>query len=158
MEDAAKLLEELRPWLLAVAHNFSKDPGMKADLAQEGWIEAWRAIATHDAAKGPLIFWMKYKAKWKIMQVWNARSKEVLVETDDVLDISSYDNISSLYHNGVLNKILAGLSKAEREFIEMRFIDGLSIRATVGKLGYEVNWEKLSEKLRRSMAAAEDYA
>lgn len=66
--DIDATLAPYRRWLLKVATVYlPRQPHEWQDLAQEGWIAMWRALASYDPNKGALASWLTTAARLRML-------------------------------------------------------------------------------------------
>jgi RNA polymerase sigma factor (sigma-70 family) len=158
--DERALLEQYRPWLTKVAHGMAS-PDRATELVQEGWIELWKATKTWDG-KSPLDWWLKYKARGRMVLMvtvrWKAAKEAQYVPADDdwfeqALTVS-LDGIELAYHHGEIQHALNQLTPREREYVYLRFWRGWQKPQLIGFFGYEPNglWRTARTKLKASLA------
>lgn len=68
-QEQEELLVSLRPWLRVVASGFTRDPGLREDLAQEGWIAAWRSLTKSSGTN--TLSYAKKAATWRMLSVFS---------------------------------------------------------------------------------------
>lgn len=120
MTDQAELLERMRPWLRTVARSLlaAHEQSYAEDLASEGWVAAWRAMAT-DRGNTPLDWWCKRQALFKMR---NARRDLLLAGkqrahlfTEDVaelVDLATHlGDVELAYHHGRIHEALNALTR-----------------------------------------------
>lgn len=131
-------LQYLIPWMRAVAWQINAP--LADDLAQEGMIAAWRALSTHDPEKGPLDYWVKKKAKLKMLDIVVRRDwvgaadstrkryepRTTSVEPGVMQEITGtapdvFDRVADAYHQGEIFEALNELTAADREYVYKRF-------------------------------------
>lgn len=131
-------LQYLTPWLRAVAWEINHDDA--DDLAQEGMIAAWRALSTHDPLKGPVDYWVKKKARLRMLELTRRRDwvgavdpsrkryepPTAAAEPEVMQEIAgtapdTLDAIESAYHQGEIYAALNELSPADRDYVFRRF-------------------------------------
>ena len=84
-----EILESYRGWLTGLAGAMTIDQELRQDVAQEGWIAMWKAIHTYDPDKGKLDWWLKYKAKGRMLQYFRYKYlRETAVEGGEAGDES----------------------------------------------------------------------
>jgi len=158
-------LREWIPWLRKVAQGIDYDAA--EDLAQEGMIALWKAQKTHDPARGPLNWWLKFKAHGRMLDVWKASLKVDVPAEDDDLDCAVWidlDSIQVAYHHGELYEALQTLTERQREYVYMRFWRQATGKELVAHFGYAPGalWthatsgarKKLREKLQHMAVSA----
>ncbi len=117
----------LKPWLYKVAWSMTSASNIE-DLAQEGWIAAWKAEKSYDPSYGTtLIGWVKHCAYQKMQsKLRPVLYKEKLVPVEDV-DLEVLDSsrllfeVDMSYHNGEILKALNELTPRQREYVVLRF-------------------------------------
>jgi DNA-directed RNA polymerase specialized sigma24 family protein len=137
-----ELLEELRPWLLKKARSFSNDPATQQDLAQEGWIAAWKALQKDGVDTNPISY-AKAAARWRMLSVVSGQTptfgakRQRFTKTEELAtdvynefgEISSvysrlrhtYDTLELAYHYGQIHDAIDSLSRGQKAYVVGRF-------------------------------------
>lgn len=155
----------LRPWLLKVAWSMTFPSGIE-DLAQEGWVEAWKAEQRYNPAVGTtLIGWIKHCAYQKMLaKSRRTKYKENIVPIGDLdlLDSASWLEATELaYHEGEILKALNELTPRQREYVVLRFWGHYHTTELKEVFGYDPQglWSNskngAKKKLRESLAHLE---
>lgn len=122
------------------------------DLAQEGYIAMWRALDSYDAARGPLPYWLTFKARGRMLDVlklWGRQPRTVSLDADretgrlvDWLAApETAGEVEFAYHHGELKEAIDALTPAQRRYVIARFWGGLSDAQMVayGVFGYDAH-------------------
>lgn len=160
------VLEALRPWLRVVARSMlgQDDTRHVEDLAQEGWIGAWRSIPAYEPSGGAFESWLHACAKNAMRNVIRDRlaarrdDRQTLL-VGDVLKLwdagASFEGLELAYHHGEIAQALAVLSPQQREYVVLRFWGGLEA-AQLNRHFRTLNsgsiWTAARRKLRDQLA------
>lgn len=136
-------------WLHVVANSFLPPwHDRHDDLVQEGRIAMWRALATHDPAKGSLPSWLTQAAKMRMRDVASgkgqptghvanrgSREVEAVVSLDALVEeggvevllgvAAAVEGVEMAYHAGEIAEALQSLSPAQQRYVRARFWYGL---------------------------------
>lgn len=160
------VLEALRPWLRVVARSMlrAEDVRHVEDLAQEGWIAAWRSIPGYNPSGGAFEPWLHSCAKNAMRNVIRDRQalrrddRQTLL-VDDVLAVwdggEALAGIELAYHHGDIAHALDVLSPQQREYVVLRFWGGLEaaqLNAHFRTLNSGSIWTAARRKLREQLA------
>lgn len=114
---------------------------MAEDLAQEGWIALWQASKSWDPTRGPLNYWLKFKANGRMVDVlrnWSNNDIHDFVDTvPDLLHAADLGSIELAYHDGEIMEAINSLAPREREYIVRRFWQGMAYSELVSHFGYQ---------------------
>lgn len=162
--DANETLRPYRGWLQKMASVYMNwNPDEWDDLAQEGYIEMWRALKTYDSSKGALPAWLTFKASLRMRSCaanlnWtgspnrrqgrnkykSVKPAYLTTEDLDLLTIQTLpDGLDLAYHQGQIHEALDGLSPAVRSALFKRFW----LDQDIHKSKYRKALPKLQEKL-----------
>lgn len=147
-----QVLADYDAWLHARAHQLL--PGTRIadsavdhdDLVQEGRIAMWQALASYDPAKGPLPAWLTLKAHGRMLTVLRpapTRRAATVELTDDTLDQAWVDDpdllhdITAAYHAGRIAQALDTLTPRQRQYVQLRFWQGMSDARMRPVFGYD---------------------
>lgn len=146
--DQEQLLKDLRPWLLKVAWSFSNNSAAVHDLAQEGWIAAWRSLGKTDGSN--TLGYVKQAATLRMNEIVRQRptfgapnrsrgtGRENSVSTDVIPEIGILEGYVELaYHHNEINAAIEVLPKKQKEYVRLRFWAGLNSRELKAHFGYE---------------------
>jgi DNA-directed RNA polymerase specialized sigma24 family protein len=137
--DQHELLEELRPWLKAVARRLTIDPVQRQDLAQEGWIAAWRTLDEQHPNPAALA---RTAAAWRMKDAFYRRQSfgserergrngvvhpipAALIETDFPPVWDDLDQVLEAYHHGEIMAAVNSLSERQQQRVIDRFWKGI---------------------------------
>lgn len=162
------LLRDLRPFLWSMARHYTDDFYKAQDLAQEGWIAAWRAFQK-DPRENPLAF-AKQAAKWQMTRCVNdvrwttnagVRGPHTALRPVPI-DSTSVDwerlveefDVVVAYHDNEIARAIDGLSDIEKKYVQLRFWGGLNSPELREHFGYEVSkvWTRTKGKLADRLA------
>jgi RNA polymerase sigma factor (sigma-70 family) len=157
MSSELDILNELRPFLVRQAKRYSSDPGVQQDLAQEGWVAAWRALQKDGTGKNPISY-ARYAAVWKMKDVLRKSYPEPI----DDINISESESVTAefaelAYHHGEIHRALQELSEKQREFLRLRFWEGFSPTEARRVVGHDA-WKNAKEKLRSRLQHLKEYS
>lgn len=159
-----EMLNKLRPYLLTVARGLTKDPGMQQDLAQEGWIAAWRTLGRGAAWANPESI-AKKAAVWRMTSVVSrgetfghsrknyTKTTEVPVDSFTIHPATIERQLELAYHHGEINEAIESLSPRQREYVKLRFWRGMQKPELTTHFGYEPSrlWSRAKPKLKEQL-------
>lgn len=179
----AAALPGYRRWLHHVANDMlPANSTDHDDLVQEGYVAMWRALDTHDPARGSLPSWLTGAARLRMREVahghgqWTGRpetrgSRSVdSLSLDELLEADPehpslavmLDEVEMAYHSGEIADAIAALSPAQRRYVYARFwlgIDPTSRAPAMRALVAEVPvlqrrwlWQSAKAALRERLA------
>jgi|SRR6185312_5311869 len=172
LTDQRGLLLHFRPWLRRVAGGMMHSrPSLAEDLAQEGWIEIWRASRRYDPSKNSSAeAFLKHCATQRMLTVirdWCAQQRDMRVtfattpsDTIDLADLMALnaiietDGLELDYHEGRIKQALEVLDERERWYVEQRFWHGLDHKAmekTLGRYVPQTMWRWIRPKLEAEL-------
>lgn len=151
------LLASYRNWLRVVAAHMTV-PDKAEDLAQEGWIAMWRASQDYDGSS-PLDYWLKFKARGRMLMVVRNWQTSPNIPTDELADVwdalkVELPEIEMAYHEGQVAKALDCLTPREREYVVARFWGGLNYPELTEYFGYPPQglWRTAKLKLTQKLS------
>jgi len=158
VRDEHAVLEEYRGWLRKVAIGLV-GANLVEDLAQEGWIAMWRALRSHDPAKGALPAWLTLNAFYRMCdcardEAWLGRPRRHLgrgkladaTEYATADDVAVWDRLTAAdladdlmwgYHTGQILAAINRLSPQQRRYVYLRFFRGYRYPDLVEAFGYD---------------------
>lgn len=167
--DQQQLLRQLRPWILKVAWGLSRDPEVIQDLAQEGWIAAWRSIPK--ATDNPYSM-AKKAALWRMSSIIHSNEKTFGSEhrsqgsagapptpTDDIPQFGVLENYIELaYHYNEINQAVEELAPKQKEYVRLRFWGGFDTPELKTHYGYEPStiWQMAKRNLNAKLEHLKD--
>lgn len=176
-------LEGLRPWIIAVAGKYSRDWHMVQDLAQEGWIAAWKAEQKSLLRDNPhqLEAFMKQAARWRILKCisdgawltdrerrgWGTADHHQHVPAtpalfDDENELTEqlstmHEQLEAAYHSGEISRAVDSLTPKQSEYVRLRFWKHYDTDELTRHFGYAPYglWAHARKKLQAALAHME---
>lgn len=143
MSSELDVLNELRPYLVIESRKYSTDLGTQQDLAQEGWIAAWKVLRDDRYQDHPNKMGLARKsARWRMLDVLNTgvsegspsmQGKAVVRnatpvdpnpdDKENVLDAvqTIQEGLEEAYHKGEIREALASLTARQKDYVFKRF-------------------------------------
>lgn len=135
------------PWVRKVAQGI--DYGTAEDLAQEGMIALWQAWRVHDASRGPLNYWLKYKARYHMLTVWKRGLQRTHGDvTDDagVLDRphhvdweSATERAMVTSHRQEIHTAISELTPQQQAYVRLRWWEEATWTERRAVFGYDAD-------------------
>lgn len=164
--EEAELLARYRPWLRTTAHNLlqGRPRDHAQDLAQEGWIEMWKAAGERNALgkSAPLDYWLKHRALQRMHQMlrdWYGPQKQRQhTWVDDVTSVvelpTVMGQIELAYHHGEIMAAINELTAKQREYVVLRFWRDWGQAELAAHFGYKPGglWSQAKPRLREALA------
>lgn len=174
-------------WAHAVANDLLDAPDHPdhEDLVQEARIGLWKALRSHDPAKGALPSYVTQGARWQMREAvtrkkWTGQettkgvrradrhqptdSLEALVDagaTSMLAAADVLDEVTLAYHYGQIHRAVAALAPEHREYVYLRFWAGLTGAEIAARTGvkdttWRFRWTKhIVPALREHLAHLE---
>lgn len=139
------------------------DQELQKDLAQEGWIAMWKALKVHDATQGPLDWWLKYRARGRMLQYFRLKYlRETAVDGSSEEDSSSFwdrvmepvvEQLEMAYHEGQIREAVDSLTSRQREYVHLRFWKDYRDSELTAHFGYEPGglWRAGKKRLKEQL-------
>lgn len=155
MSERDELLVEIRSWLIGVANLMN--PNMAQDLAQEGWIAAWKASERPRDNDDNLLAYMKQAARWRMTSClddasWLTATRRSPDSAQPALPVESVETLwhepdppTDLYE---VEQAVAALPPRQQEYFRLRFWEGWTdgeLRQRYGATGS--TWARGKDKL-----------
>lgn len=136
--DQELLLKILKPKFERLAQQYTANPELQKDLAQEAWVDAWRRLQDGDLDAGD-IGMLVQGARWKMLGILDgnktygadgkrratgAVDKLVTVADDSLFWTQLQHNLNDLeaaYHHGEIGEAIADLTPKQQRYIHQRF-------------------------------------
>lgn len=140
-----KLYMATKNQMYAIALNILKRPELAEEACQEGYVKIWYNASSYQEGQGTVLTWMisivRYRAL-DMLRYKNVRKEEPL-EEDNVLTVD-LDFVQSVSGNDKLKSCMSELELAQRQAIQLAFVQGLShaevVQSIDSPLGSVKSW------------------
>jgi RNA polymerase sigma factor (sigma-70 family) len=160
------ILDNYRHWLTLKAADLTADKELQKDLAQEGWIEMWKALKTFNEKRGSLPSWLTMKARGRMYDYLRTGGRTnrtgrggatvaIPAPADKFEEIAETEQtFEEAYHKGEIWSAVDSLPKRQREYVRLRFYLGILPKEMVDYFGYEPNalWKYAKPVLKERLS------
>jgi RNA polymerase sigma-70 factor (ECF subfamily) len=134
------LLRQFAPLVYGIALRVCEDRALAEEVAQETFLDLWRSAARYDSAQGSAQAWVvtiTHRRAVDCVRVEHSRARRER-QSKSLLPLIDFDEVSEAVEErserALLRGCLGGLSRIQRESIDLAFFDGLTHTQISAKL------------------------